>query len=250
MSVSLREILGTLQDESIACKSIQEINSLRDKAEAQIKSLFPPQLTEEEIAEIVYKVTCEMVTIKEWNLEFPSIIKTKEPHSWKEICLKVAKSLVGRIANGELLIPDTFMGYSLTDLRKIIDFAKMHNYNPTEQKEKCGCKEPTYSNLGDSTLEPYTCGVCKKPIPAEKKECEQKTCMCMDCGAVFKVNEQSKHIKECKKDHWLKPEPKPKDRIEEFVIWKHYTKEDMGWSLTELGLEKLQEIVRHINKES
>lgn len=49
MSVSLREILGTLQDESIACKSIQEINSLRDKAEKEIKALFPPQLTEEEV---------------------------------------------------------------------------------------------------------------------------------------------------------------------------------------------------------
>ena len=46
------------------------------------------------------------------------------------------------------------------------------------------------------------------PHPKDKAEvCEQKTCMCMDCGQVMKVNEQSKHFKECKKDHWLKPVP-------------------------------------------
>ena len=32
-----------------------------------------------------------------------------------------------------------------------------------------------------------------------KAEQKRKTCMCMDCGKVIKVTEQSKHLKECPK---------------------------------------------------
>ncbi|MGR3292535.1 MAG: hypothetical protein ACUZ9M_00805 [Candidatus Scalindua sp.] len=32
-----------------------------------------------------------------------------------------------------------------------------------------------------------------------KGEQKGKTCMCMDCGKVIKVTEQSKHLKECPK---------------------------------------------------
>lgn len=127
-----------------------------------------------------------------------------------------------------------------------------------EQKEYCSC--PRSWKPGETipvdNVNPPTCADCHKeirmgysraiyikPIPAEKKEWEQKTCMCMDCGAVFKVNEQSKHMKECKKDHWLKPEPKPKDRIEE--LEGEDEKRSMG-----MHAIKINELIRHINKES
>ena len=44
-------------------------------------------------------------------------------------------------------------------------------------------------------------------IIALAKQKREETCICMDCGKVFKTDEQSKHIKECKNDHWLKPSP-------------------------------------------
>ena len=56
-------------------------------------------------------------------------------------------------------------------------------------------------NPDEHDIELNLCGIIEKA-----KILGNNTCMCMDCGKVFKVSEQSKHLKECKKDHSLKPQ--------------------------------------------
>ena len=56
-------------------------------------------------------------------------------------------------------------------------------------------------NPDEHDIELNLCGIIEKA-----KRLGNNTCMCMDCGKVFKVSEQSKHFKECKKDHSLKPQ--------------------------------------------
>ena len=46
----------------------------------------------------------------------------------------------------------------------------------------------------------------KKQIKDEKIERLKGSCICMDCGKVIKVTEQSKHLKECPKEQALKGE--------------------------------------------
>jgi hypothetical protein len=58
-------------------------------------------------------------------------------------------------------------------------------------------------NPDEHDIELNLCGIIEKA-----KILGNNTCMCMDCGKVFKVSEQSKHFKECKKDrhNFLKPQ--------------------------------------------
>jgi hypothetical protein len=56
-------------------------------------------------------------------------------------------------------------------------------------------------NPDEHDIELNLCGIIEKA-----KLLGNNTCMCMDCGESFKVSEQSKHFKECKKDHSLKPQ--------------------------------------------
>jgi hypothetical protein len=56
-------------------------------------------------------------------------------------------------------------------------------------------------NSDEHDIELNLCGIIEKA-----KILGNNTCMCMDCGKVFNISEQSKHLKECKKDHSLKPQ--------------------------------------------
>jgi hypothetical protein len=82
------------------------LTTLQGALSDQILGLF---LSEEEIEKIITQ--CRNYT---------------DPRVY-EIKLKEALSTT---LKPELLIPDTFMGYSLSDLRKIIDFATMQGYKP------------------------------------------------------------------------------------------------------------------------
>jgi hypothetical protein len=88
----------------------------------------------------------------------------------------------------------------------------------TEQKEYCECKEPRGQIKGSNPYqEPDICLTCHKPIPVEKKEY---------IGGTISLNDL----------------PKPKDRIEELTNETGY--------VTVKFINKINEIIRHINKES
>jgi hypothetical protein len=64
----------------------------------------------------------------------------------------------------------------------------------------------THNILPDGTVvrKDVKQAVAKQRIKEPKRR-KGSTCMCMDCGKVIKVKEQSKHNKECPNSHWLKP---------------------------------------------
>ncbi len=134
------------------------------------------------------------------------------------------------------------------DCKPLVNCGKQQ---PTEQKEYCSCGYP----IDDD--EQKNCGLCKKPIPAEKKEltieqkiilaqCRQLWCdrckclvncnigetICNVCGETFRV---------------YKSEPKPKDRIEEIDIHKNFTEDKVELRVM---INKINELIRHINEES
>ncbi len=107
---------------------------------------------------------------------------------------------------------------------------------PTEQKEHCSCN----IHYASSDRRRGTCRRCGKPIPAEKKECEHN----FEKAGETSIN--GDYI--CKKCGIVKPEPKPKDRIEPLDVLKDITNENMGWGLTGSGVKKLGQIIQWINQ--
>jgi DNA-directed RNA polymerase subunit N (RpoN/RPB10) len=126
---------------------------------------------------------------------------------------------------------------------KVWYYANCDFFQPTEQKEYCECKNPTSVNIVKMEKpiwikkEFLGCFACGKPIPAEKKECGCKKpepylnndfyapVRCLNCGKAY-----------------IKPEPKPKDRIEGIL------KQDYSGQHRELK-DKINEIIAAYNKE-
>jgi hypothetical protein len=106
-------------------------------------------------------------------------------------------------------------------------------YKPTEQKE-CICGKTLNSNL--------LCPI-HKPIPAEKKEEKRFGDICLNCGC-------EKILHNCPECGMKQPEPKPKDRIEELNTLTEKSGEGrfMRGNMNTI-INKLNELIRHINKE-
>ncbi len=142
-----------------------------------------------------------------------------------------------------------------------------HEKMPTEQKEYCEC--PPVKGVISAF-----CDICGKPIPAEKKECEFNL-QSMDAVVWAKefnrvlvskgeqpwdeeflvawfANSIMAGYDEARRRYEIKPEPKPKDRIEPLGNILNAQGEldiDMT-SIITLMKGKINEIIRHINKES
>jgi hypothetical protein len=146
---------------------------------------------------------------------------------------------------GGKFIPFKDLPTDITELRKLID-------KSTEQKEYC---EHTESNTYNVLAGKKICAICHKPIPAEKKECEceigyGKDGICQMCGKPDKTGNIGTYGF-CN----IKPEPKPKDRIElgdtEKIVLqtdREYGNTDSIWDILEILAERIDN--HHINKES
>jgi len=104
------------------------------------------------------------------------------------------------------------------------------NNKPTEQKE-CLHEEDTYQRGEGVTIGTGICKHCNKPIPAEKKECEHEASyhlVCMHCGKL--VDDK----------YEIKPEPKPKERIEPLTLPSQFS---LGFVI-----EKINELAEEYGK--
>jgi len=138
-----------------------------------------------------------------------------------------------------------------------------YSFKPTEQKE-CLHEWGVTKDLPFR----FKCALCgeEKPIPAEKKECKHKwdyssssyvfspnsvnktTWRCRKCGEQ-RTDEQGEPKQTFTEDDFL-PEPKPKDRIEELNTLTEKSGEGrfMRGNMNTI-INKLNELIRHINKE-
>ena len=143
----------------------------------QILALFPPQLTEEEILDIImnHEVIKTLTTLKK-----PTISNKFQREILREDFKDLAQALIGKCAT------PTFSGVVKTPEKVAEDLiSKLPNsYLHTEQKEYCGCMGTRHYNAGvcslcrlpkePETKAPVLCDSCHqyaygKPIPAEKK---------------------------------------------------------------------------------
>lgn len=244
MSVSFREKVAKALHKSgwvpfLECDNLagELLSLLPGKVEDLIKDgvclacgnpLFPPQLTEEEVEKILKSVD-----------ENPYCSKLGLPARRKHY----VDALIGKCAT------PTFSGGNGYD----------NDGNPIQYGISGGATEQKESQPFELWCEhnkniqgKYTrCLICNpyalKPIPAEKKECEHEwelTCVCM-------INRNYPPVYKCKKCQEYKPESKPKDRIEPLPIYAETLQyKDSGWDITMMLWNKLQELIRHINKES
>jgi hypothetical protein len=161
---------------------------------------------------------------------------------------------------GGKFVPFKDLPTDIVQLKKLIENPTKQNIpnvglrvpDITGQKEYCECKISSHS---EDEVDCNSCFVChkpifptnSKPIPAEKKESEKRLtpyqlpegswcnhCKQNECWCIERQNNGD----------WGKPEPKPKDRIKE-LDRKNYMVLGIG-----LVIDKINTIIRHINKES
>jgi len=250
MSVSLREqILKTIEDWDSADSCEESYQELTD----QILSLFPPQLTEEQIKKIIVDITNKWTN----SIGNPFDLEGEQAKA-------IAKALATPTFSGEKKPPycSHFNQDGCTQNCFECDYS-------TEQKEYCKCKKPWRGVVYEGK-----CMECGKPILAEKKE-----------GTGMKITGRFWSWIEVREDHHdlaeieiscedlakqlsntdvqdlveftirqrgyqsqeYASEPKPKDRIEPIPEF-----DNPGCCSSESirTRRKLNELIRHINKES
>ena len=207
----------------------------------QILDLFPPQLTEDEIYNIILETEANSDT-RDWASEAHSTameIEKARENNFKRI-REVASALIGKCAtptfsggeaglhitcdfcHTELTEPGALL-FGIPNEKKIMYVSKRHvckycyskltvpgntepKKKPTEQKEYKLPKDEL-----NKLVEEGIKHICSKPIPAEKKEWEPK-CVHEYKDKLFIANGIDKKFN-------LNPtEPKPKDRIEELEV--------------------------------
>ena len=202
MSVSLREKLADFVMELPPTLDDKQCLIYAD----QILSLFPPQLTEEQLAK----------TIWDWSGENHGNIIDMEH------CRLLASALIGKCAT------PTFSG---GEKKSTCEYGldNCSTCKPTEQKEYCECKEPKnklykkgYGKDNIVTTSWCMNEGCGKPIPAEKKEClppdkDPKTCDYNMCGRCMRAYPNDYECQGTCNNYEPEPEPpkpelKPKDR--------------------------------------
>lgn len=269
MSVSLREaqvtkILGNL---------LQGDKYDRDNFNsclASILALFPPQLTEEEILQIItdwWEKEKKGKTLSDLSSALIGKCATPTFSGGEKDEMEQRKEIAKLLFKRKDMIPNNSM-WLAAEIQDLF----IPKPIPAEKKEfpisKCCNASVRISGIGDFhktdevCTQYYICCACNKPcdIAVEKKECED----CKFYEICNKVNSANRKCcgfqpKECEHE-WEKhcgylfckkcktttdKEPKPKDRIEE-VNFKSNTE---TIAVLQIG-DKLNELIRHINKES